>query len=74
MKAQYAIELLTKYYKPDDELFVTWWDKNSAEQFTDNPIPDSQWEYIAGQLEDDEWYITGVNETIAQMISEGEGL
>lgn len=64
MKVDKVIEMLTKHYKLDDELFITWWDKEIAESYTGETLTDSQWENITEQLDDDEYLFTSVAEAI----------
>jgi hypothetical protein len=70
VKVDKVIEMLTKNYKLDDEVFITWWDKDVAMSYTGEAITDSQWEYITEQLDDDEHLFTGVAEAIEQYIDD----
>lgn len=64
MKVDKVIEMLTKNYKLDDELFVTWWDKEVAESYTGETLTDAQWENITEQLDEDEHLFTSVAEAV----------
>lgn len=72
MKAKEVIETLTRCYDLDDELFITWWDKSSAEDVSGAKISRQFWEYIVDTLDNDEWFVSGINDTIAQIIRDGE--
>jgi len=64
MKVREVIETLTKNYKLNDEVFITWWDKDVAESYTGESITNTQWEYITEQLDNDEHLFTSVAEAI----------
>ncbi len=51
MKVSDAIRMLNDYYKPDDELFIVWWDKDSAESFAGETLSDENWTYIMDYLD-----------------------
>lgn len=69
MKVNEVIETLTKNYKLDDEVFITWWDKDVAESYTGEAITNTQWEYITEQLDNDEYLFTGVAEAIEEYLN-----
>jgi hypothetical protein len=43
MKVSEAIEMLSKFYKPDDELCISWWGKELFPDADDNPCTDENW-------------------------------
>lgn len=44
MRVSKAIELLQKYYKPEDEIIITYWDKENVETYhLYRPISDEEW-------------------------------
>lgn len=47
MQASKAIELLQKYYAPDEQIIITWWDKdNVASYHLNRAILDDEWEEL----------------------------
>lgn len=52
MQVSRAIELLQKYYKPEDNIIMAWWDKEWADATQDTPLSDELWESIAEQGDD----------------------
>ena len=45
MKIKYVIQKLSQY-DPDDEIIVSWWDKNWITAWVDKDITDNQWSNI----------------------------
>ena len=45
MKVKYIIQKLSQY-DPDDEIIVSWWDKNWITAWVDKDITDNQWSNI----------------------------
>ena len=45
MRVKYLIEQLKKY-NPDDEIIVSWWDKDWMTAWVDKDITDNQWSNI----------------------------
>lgn len=44
MQVSKAIEMLQKYYAPEDEIVITWWDKENVETYhLDRRISDEEW-------------------------------
>lgn len=47
-KVKEAIEMLTNLYDPEEDICISWWDKDlMAQQFVDyklNPLTDEEWE------------------------------
>jgi hypothetical protein len=55
MQVSKAIEMLQKYYKPEDEIVITWWDKENVETYhLDRPIGDDEWIALVESYENDE--------------------
>jgi hypothetical protein len=51
MKIKDAVRMLNEYYKPDDELFIVWWDKDSAQSITSETLSNEDWTYIMDYLD-----------------------
>lgn len=69
MKVSEAIKMLTQNYKQDDELFIAWWDKDSANDYTDDEeLTNDQWEEIVKELDEDEHLFYSVSDTISQLV------
>lgn len=52
-------ELLTQLqgYKPDDELIVAYWDKQTVEDYDDDlSLTDTQWSEVVYRYENGEWF------------------
>jgi hypothetical protein len=64
MKVNKVIEMLTKNYELDDELFITWWDKEVAESYVGDTLTNTQWQNIIEQLDEDEHLFTSVAEAV----------
>ena len=45
MRVKYVIQQLSQY-NPDDEIIVSWWDKNWITAWVDKDITDNQWSNI----------------------------
>lgn len=44
MKVKDLIDRLQSYYKPDDELFVEYWDKETVESYgVSQPLTEDEW-------------------------------
>ena len=54
MKIKDAVRMLNEYYKPDDELFIVWWDKDSAQSITSETLSDEDWAYIMDYLDSED--------------------
>lgn len=52
MKVSQAIEMLTKYYTPDDELIIAWWDKEWVNGGRNTPISEDTWIAVAERSDD----------------------
>jgi hypothetical protein len=51
MKASKAIEML-KNYKPDEEIYILWWDSDLSQQFADtDPLTEDEWIDIVNHME-----------------------
>lgn len=62
MLVSQAIELLTKYYKPEDEIILTWYDKEWAESFIETELDNEKW---SGLVHDFEASEEGLGEVVA---------
>lgn len=58
MKVSEVIKLLNAY-KPDDEIYVEWWDKSMFDHDEHNPVTDEQWREAVKQVATfpDEWAV-----------------
>lgn len=65
MKVSKAIEYLSEY-KPDDEIFIAWWDKSCTD--TSNDI----WERAVELVEDQEYWSSAASESLMDCIAEAE--
>jgi hypothetical protein len=74
MRVETAIDLLSKQYKPSDELFIVWWDKLGVEEYSDKDIADEDWTDVINKLDEDEYLFFAVNSTIEQLINKREGV
>lgn len=43
-------------YKPDDELIVAYWDKETIEGYDDFTLTDDQWSEVVSEYENGEFY------------------
>jgi hypothetical protein len=74
MNVQEAIKRLTETYKPDEELFIVWWDKETADgyRYPDSEVTVPQWVSIVEQLDNDEYLFHAVNDTITELANNQE--
>ena len=56
MKVSEAIRILSRYDNKDEEIFIEWWDKETAEHNAGQDITDDQWQEVVLHLEDYEPY------------------
>jgi hypothetical protein len=68
MKASRAIEML-KGYKPDEEIYIMWWDSDIVEMFSEKLLTEDNWNQIVDSLENNE---VGSEEVTDYIISEVE--
>lgn len=68
MKIKDAVRMLNEYYYPDDELFIVWWDKESAQSITSETLSSEDWTYVMDYLdiEDGEDLFQGVHVSIQE--------
>ena len=45
-----------EYYRPDDELYVEYWDKVTVEAMEEVTLTDDEWQDVVIQMEDAETY------------------
>lgn len=74
MQAQEAIKRLTEMYKPEEELFIVWWDKETVGEYSDKDIADEHWTSVVDKLDEDEYLFFAVNSTMEQLINQREGV
>lgn len=67
-----AIERLKEWHKPDEELFIVWWDKTSGEMYADGDLTDSHWAKVVKELDEDEYLFHAVNDTITELVNKSE--
>ena len=70
MKVQQAIEMLTKYFYPTDDLIIAWWDKEIADAYAgqEQTFTDEQWLEVVEELDTDETLFHTVNDDITEAI------
>jgi hypothetical protein len=68
VKASRAIEML-KGYKPDEEIYIMWWDSDIVEMFSEKLLTEDNWNKIVDSLENNE---VGSEEVTDYIISEVE--
>lgn len=72
MQASKAIELLQKYYKPEDEIIITWWDKENVETYhIDHPISDEEWVTLVESYENDEDPVSEAFSSAIKWVADG---
>lgn len=76
MKVKDAIKMLNDYYKPEDELCVVWWDKDSAESIAGEELSNEDWTYIMNYLDEQDergHLFTSVHVSIQEAHAELQG-
>jgi hypothetical protein len=56
MKVSDAIGMLSRYDNKDEEIYIEWWDKETAEANAGQDITYEQWQEVVLHLEDYEPY------------------
>jgi len=69
MKASKAIEML-KGYKPDEEIYILWWDSDIAEMISEEPLAEDKWNEIVDSLENNDAGSEEVSEFIIAEIED----
>jgi hypothetical protein len=69
MKVSKAIESL-KSYKPDEEIYIMWWDSEITEMFSDEPLTEDKWNEIVDSLENNDIGSEEVSEFIIAEIED----
>jgi len=64
-----AIEYLSEY-KPDDEIFIAWWDKEHIEVNMEKEISNEIWEIAVMKTEKAEYWASAASETLIDFIEE----
>jgi hypothetical protein len=74
MKVSDAIKRLSETYGNDEELFIVWWDKETADgyRYPDTEVTVPQWVSIVEQLDNDEYLFHAVNDTITELVNKIE--
>jgi hypothetical protein len=72
MKIKDAIRMLNEYYKPDDEVAIAWWDKDSAESLVNNELTSEEWTGIIEALDNEDDLFVGVHISIEDAYEELE--
>ena len=69
-----AIARLQELYKPDEELFIVWWDKEVADgyRYPDEEMSKTKWASIVKELDEDEYLFFAVNDTITELANKLE--
>lgn len=69
MRVSEAIVMLQKYYKPEDEIVIAWWDKEWAEADLNRTFTTDEWEELVGDVDiDTDWMGDGVSQTFADAL------
>lgn len=56
MQVKNLIERLTQFYKPEDEIFVEYWDKETVESYgTSREMTDEEWSAVVEAMEEGEF-------------------
>jgi len=55
MKVKDLLEQL-KTYKPDTDLIVAYWDKETVQDYGAPEMTDEQWSQVVDEYEDGEWH------------------
>jgi hypothetical protein len=76
MKVSQLIKQLEQY-KPDDELIVAYWDKETVVYYSDVEITQDEWSCVVSNYEFGEWYWQGeaaqnLTELVENVIEERE--
>jgi hypothetical protein len=70
MRVKELIEQL-KYYKPDDEIIVAYWDKSTVEGYAEVTLTDDQWTDIVAEQDSYEAIdLERFGETLQEIASE----
>ena len=70
MKVSKAIEYLSEY-KPDDEIFIAWWDKTYLEGSYSN-ISDDLWGRAIDLVEEQEYWSSVAGQALMDCVAEAE--
>lgn len=70
MKVQEVIEMLTKYYKPTDELLICWWDKDG---YPEHDLTDEQWVEVMQELDKTDDALQDITWLIDEAVSKIKG-
>jgi len=54
MKVSKVIECLNDY-SPDDEIMISWWDREGFEYVMDKPLPLEIWEMAVAKFDRSDW-------------------
>ena len=60
---------MLKGYKPDEEIYIMWWDSDIVEMFSEKLLTEDNWNKIVDSLENNE---VGSEEVTDYIISEVE--
>lgn len=69
MKVSKAIEML-KDYKPDEEIYILWWDSEITEMFSEEPLAEDKWNEIVDSLENNDIGSEEISEFIVAEIED----
>ena len=67
MKVSKAIELLTDWFKPDDEIMIDWLEQDDFFYINDKPVDDKIWKKSCEIADNSEWIF---DNEMAQIIVE----
>jgi len=56
MKVSEAIEVLSGFYEPDDEICISWWGRELFPDADNKPCTDEQWQKAVDDFDANEGY------------------
>lgn len=68
MKVSEAIAMLSKHYKPEDDIIIAWWDKEGGDFYADKPLTPEAWKDVVDSLEFEESLFEGVSNAVLEEV------
>ena len=68
MRISDLIETLTKYHNQDEEIIVTWWERDLIEEWQETKITDEEWLLMEDALMNSDW--SGTDEILGNTLME----
>ena len=69
MKVSEAIKML-QAYKPDEEIYIMWWDSDITEMYGEDKLTTDQWNDIVASMEHNDAGSEDVSEYLISQIEE----